>query len=162
MHIRGATPSDLPRIMEAFTHAREYMAREGNATQWADGYPTRDVILADMARGESYVIEHPELGVVGTFCYAEGDDPTYTSIEDGAWLNDSSYGTIHRIASTGACRGILRAALGWAETRQANLRIDTHASNATMLHLLAREGFVRCGTIYCRDGSPRIALQRSR
>ena len=98
--------------------------------------------------------------IVGTFCLVEGDDPTYAVIEDGRWLDDDAYATIHRLASNGVCRGVARAAVEWSVRRCPNLRIDTHADNAPMLAFLRKAGFVRCGTIYCRDGTPRIAFQR--
>ena len=40
------------------------------------------------------------------------------------------------------------------------LRADTHADNLTMQRCLEREGFVRCGTIYVEDGTPRVAFER--
>ena len=35
MRIRPATPQDLPRINWIYAHARDFMARAGNPTQWA-------------------------------------------------------------------------------------------------------------------------------
>lgn len=40
-----------------------------------------------------------------------------------------------------------------------NIRIDTHADNKTMQHLIEADGFTRCGIIYIADGTPRIAYQ---
>ena len=38
MNIRKSTEKDLPRMMEIFAHAREFMAAHGNPRQWG---PTR-------------------------------------------------------------------------------------------------------------------------
>lgn len=40
-----------------------------------------------------------------------------------------------------------------------SIRIDTHADNKTMQHLIEADGFTRCGIIYIADGTPRIAYQ---
>ena len=58
----------------------------------------------------------------------------------------------------GAC--VLRACVAWCAERQPHLRVDTHADNAPMLHLLPALGFVRCGIIHVADGTPRIAFER--
>ena len=85
---------------------------------------------------------------------------TAARIEDGAWLADAPYCAIHRIASAGRVRGVLRACVAWSARRCAHLRADTHADNAPMLRLLPALGFVRCGVVRVADGSPRIAFER--
>ena len=101
-----------------------------------------------------------EAGLEGVFALLDGADPTYAHIEDGAWLSDAPYGTIHRLASAGRVHGVLRACVAWCAERQPHLRVDTHADNAPMLHLLPALGFVRCGIIHVADGTPRIAFER--
>lgn len=51
------------------------------------------------------------------FMAAIGDDPTYSLIEDGAWIADGEYGTIHRLASTGIASGVASACIGWCWER---------------------------------------------
>ena len=136
------------------------MIREGNSTQWPVGYPSVEQIRRDIASGHSYVCEEAGLeGLVGTFYFAEEEEPTYEHIE-GKWLDDAPYGVIHRLASDGRVKGLAGKVLVWASARCANLRIDTHEANRTMLRLLERNGFTLCGTIYVADGSPRLAFQR--
>jgi ribosomal protein S18 acetylase RimI-like enzyme len=91
------------------------------------------------------------------------EDPTYGYI-DGAWMNDEPYGVIHRIASDGERRGIFKNVLEFCKEKMAvrnikNLRIDTHADNKPMQHLVEKYDFNRCGIIYLGNGSPRIAYQ---
>lgn len=88
-----------------------------------------------------------------------GADPTYDYIEDGAWLNDEPYVTIHRIASSGISHGIFRIASDFCKTLSDNVRVDTHNDNKIMQGRIEREGFERCGIIYVDDGTPRIAYQ---
>lgn len=160
MLIRPTTYADIDALLAIFAHARQQMAADGNPTQWGDGYPERSQLLDDIQRNVSYVIEHKG-HICGTFVFILGDDPTYHLIEDGAWLDDIlPYGTIHRIASDGTYKSIFRTVLQWCTTQCPNIRIDTHQDNHRMLHLIEREGFTRCGIIYTRNHSPRIAYQR--
>ncbi len=136
------------------------MIREGNSAQWPVGYPSVDQIRRDIASGNSYVCEEAALeGLVGTFYFAEEEEPTYEHIE-GAWLDEAPYGVIHRLASDGRVKGLAGKVLAWASAHCPNLRIDTHQANRTMLRFLEQHGFTPCGTIYVADGSPRLAFQR--
>ena len=137
------------------------MRATGNLTQWSDGYPSRTDVEADIAAGNLYVGEDAG-GIVMAFAFILGDDPTYRIIEHGAWLNDLPYGTIHRLGSNGRRRGILASCAEFCFGLTDNLRTDTHADNRPMLTAVSRAGFIRCGIIRCRDGSPRIAFQKMR
>lgn len=160
MKIRPTTHTDMDALLGIFAYARQQMALDGNATQWGDNYPEREQLEADIQQGVSYVVEH-EGAISGTFVFILGKDPTYLLIENGVWINDSlAYGTIHRIASNGSCKGIFHAVLAWCSAQCANIRIDTHADNRRMIHLIEKAGFTRCGIIYTRKCSPRIAYQR--
>ena len=88
-----------------------------------------------------------------------GDDPTYVKIDDGAWIEDSAYGVIHRIAARIGARGVVREATDFALSKIDHIRIDTHADNKVMQHVLEKIGFRRCGVIYVYDGSPREAYE---
>ncbi len=160
MTIRPTTYADLDALTAIFAYARAQMTADGNPTQWGDGYPTREQLENDIQRGVSYVIVHEGVPCA-TFVFIIGTDPTYQYIEDGQWLDDTlPYGTIHRIASNGQQRGIFRTVLDWCSAQCSNIRIDTHQSNARMIHLIEQNHFTRCGIIYARNGSPRIAYQR--
>ena len=160
MTIRPTTYADIEVLLDIFAYARAQMAADGNPTQWGDGYPTREQLENDIQRGVSYVIVHEGMPCA-TFVFIIGDDPTYQYIEDGQWLDDTlPYGTIHRIASNGQLRGIFRTILDWCSAQCSNIRIDTHQANARMIHLIEQAQFTRCGIIYTRDHSPRIAYQK--
>ena len=158
MNIRPTTHADIDALLAIFAHARAQMIAEGNPTQWGDGYPSPEQI-EDIQRGVSYVIEHNGQSFA-TFVFIIGKDPTYAYIEDGQWLDDIlSYGTIHRIASNGKQRGIFHVVLNWCLAQCNNIRIDTHKDNKRMIHLIEQAHFQRCGIIYTRNNSPRIAYQ---
>lgn len=158
--IRKSTVEDIEGIMPVYESAKAFMRSQGNLSQWTGGYPTVEVILQDIANGNHYVSVDDTGNILFVFTFIIGADPTYALIEDGQWVNDKPYGTIHRIASTASKANALRQCLSYCSQKIANIRIDTHADNFTMLIGLERSGFTRCGIIYTNDGSPRIAFQK--
>lgn len=158
MIIRNAVLEDMEQIMEVYLHAKEYMVSSGNPNQWINGYPAREVIEKDINRQQFYVCE--ENGQIhGAFMFFIGEEPTYQIIENGSWKNEEPYGTIHRLGSDGKYKGIFQECLAFCREKHANLRADTHHDNKTMQHLLEKHGFERCGIVYMKDGSKRIAYQ---
>lgn len=157
--IRSAEKNDLNAIMQIYSAAREFMAKNGNPNQWGKVFPTRELIADDIEKGRLFVIE--ENGSIhGVFAFMIGNDPTYAVIENGSWLTDTEYGAIHRVASDGKMHGVLSAAVGFCLTKISHLRIDTHKDNRVMQRQILKNGFAERGTIYTEDGSPRIAYER--
>ena len=162
MIVRFAEKRDLEAIERVYAAARAYMAASGNPHQWGDdGYPHRDLLESDIARKQLYVIEEND-EIYGVFAFMQGLDPTYGYIEDGQWLNEKPYGTIHRIASDGTVKGMFTKAFQFCLLQMDEIRIDTHHDNKTMQHVLDKHGFARCGIIYLGNGDPRIAYQYSK
>ena len=163
MLIRHSRLEDLAAIEEIYAHARAFMIASGNPMQWGDSWPPAEAVRGDIDGGTAdcgYVCEH-EGRVVGVFFFAVGDDPTYEVI-DGAWLDDSPYGVVHRIATDGTVKGTGSFCLQWACDQHPHQRIDTHPDNAPMRHVLEKLGFVECGTIYVdahEKHSPRVAYE---
>jgi hypothetical protein len=89
----------------------------------------------------------------------DGIEPNYQRIENGKWINNESYITLHRIASDGKVKGIFKSIMEYCKTISDNIRIDTHENNLIMQKLIEKNGFKKCGTIYVADGTPRIAYQ---
>ena len=105
MNIRKSTEKDLPRMMEIFAHAREFMAAHGNPLQWGElCWPPEALVRQDIASGNSYVCEE-EGRVVGTFFLDFGKDvePTYARIYEGKWMdfNFGEGGEVGRHSSVG-------------------------------------------------------------
>lgn len=144
--------------MAIYDTARQYMRQHGNTVQWVNGYPSEELLRQDMAAQQLYVMEDGG-GVYAVFAFVLGEDPTYVRIE-GAWRDDSPYGTLHRMGSDGTHRGVFAEGAAWAARRCRHLRADTHEANRTMQRCMEQAGFVRCGTIYVADGTPRVAYER--
>lgn len=154
LKIRPAEQADLEKIEKIYEAAREFMRKNGNPTQWKDGYPQRDLLEEDIKRKNLYVAMDAD-EICGVFLFVIGEDPTYSYIEGGTWRSDATYGTIHRIASCAS--GVFAAAVAFGRRQCGHLRVDTHADNKPMQHLAEKHGFSRRGIIYVADGTPRIA-----
>ena len=158
MQIRKATIDDLDVIMSIYKDAQDFMIESGNPNQWGHFYPSEDLVREDISKGISYVIcdrDNPH----GVFVLIDGLEPTYQYIENGSWINEEPYITLHRIASDGKLHGIFKSAIDYSKSISDNIRIDTHSNNVIMQKQIEKNGFRKCGTIYVRDGSPRIAYQ---
>ncbi len=156
---REARLNDLDAIMPVVDAAKCIMRDSGNTCQWVDGYPSREVIAADIARGGGFVATLGD-DIVAYFAFLPSPEPTYSSI-DGAWLDDvAPYHVIHRLASPPHVHGIFAAVIEYCAGVDPNLRIDTHADNAIMRHLILAHGFTYCGVITLANGAPRLAFQR--
>lgn len=154
--VRPAKQTDMDRILQIYEVARRFMAENGNPTQWGNGYPSRQTLEADIGLQRLFVVTEEE-AVCGVFMFSIGDDPTYAHIE-GSWRSKEPYGVIHRVAGTGG--GIFAAVLEYCSGQTGHLRIDTHADNKPMQHVVEKAGFCRRGIIYVEGGSPRIAYDR--
>lgn len=158
LKIEKSRIEDLDRLAEVFACARQIMKDSGNPDQWGDDGPGMQLVIDDIAKGNSYVVKDDEK-IVATFAFIVGEDPTYKVII-GSWLNDDPYGTIHRIASDGSVKGIFDFVIDQVKSYGIDIRIDTHRDNAIMRHAVAKNGFRECGIIFIADGSERIAYQR--
>ncbi|MGN1214839.1 MAG: GNAT family N-acetyltransferase [Candidatus Cryptobacteroides sp.] len=145
-------------MQEIFAAARKFMRENGNPNQWADDYPGEALLGEDIASGDSYLIQSGGI-IVATFVLKGGEDPTYKEINGGAWPNALLYATIHRIASSGATKGVLHAGVDFALQSYPAIRIDTHRDNTAMRMAIAKEGFEYCGIIRCWNGSEHLAYQ---
>ena len=168
MLIRKSCAADLPSLMPIFEEARRTIAALG-IDQWQNGYPSDEVILADIGLGQSYVCQI-DSKICGSFAMLESGEPTYDKIYDGHWLtgDDSrDYIAIHRVAISVSSRGsglsgkIISFASDFAQkSGRKSLRIDTHRGNAVMRRMLEKNGFIYCGIIYLESGDERVAYEK--
>ena len=162
MTIRAAHKSDLQAVMAVLEAAKGIMRASGNESQWANGYPSEDVILEDIALGNGFVVLERRR-IVGYFAFIASPEPTYERIYEGAWLDDElAYHVVHRIGSYPEVHGVFRAIMDWCFENDANIRIDTHRDNHIMQHCIEKYGFEYCGIIYLLSGDERLAYQKIR
>lgn len=168
MKIRQTEEKDLQQIMNLVQMAKEYF-RAHDIPQWnsADGYPTIEQFRSDMAHDDSFVLVDDTDTVIATACILSRPDPNYLIIENGKWLNDNPYLTVHRLCVNNDYKGNGAAGMifAFAEERAKkmgihDLRADTHDMNCSMRRALKKSGFIPCGRVYMEDGGPRIAYQK--
>ncbi len=153
---------DIPTMQKVFLQAKEKMRASGNMLQWTGAYPTDDQLKTDIERGFSYVVVREGV-IVATFVLALCPEPTYRIIYGGHWLDNTlPYGTIHRAASIHGVHGIMDIVLDWSFRQTNNIRVDTHADNTPMQHIMSKHGFKYCGIIHLEDGDERLAYQKIR
>lgn len=159
MIIRRTTVDDLEGILIIYADARAFMTKQNNPDQWGEDYPSRELLETDIRLNRSYVCILDKQ-IVGTFCFEVGVDPTYLVIFEGEWLDDASYGVIHRIASARDTKGVASFCVDWCFNQTPNIRIDTHRNNSPMINFLEKKGYMRCGIIYIENGDERIAFHK--
>ncbi len=168
MEIRKTNYDDISSLMPIFEEARKTIAVLG-IDQWQNGYPSREVIEADIKKSQSYcVLSDGE--IVGTFALITDGEPTYDEIFDGDWImgyKKSEYFAIHRVAISVKKRGsgISSEIINFCEKEakyslKSSLRIDTHRGNVVMRKMLEKHGFIHCGTIYLENGDERVAYEK--
>ncbi len=155
--IRKAKIEDLSEILAIYERARRFMAENGNPNQWKNVHPPKDSLVENISEEKLYVLINEDI-IDGVFFFDNGPDPTYEYIE-GNWLNDLPYGVIHRIASSGRTKGVLKECVEYCLTLCDNIKIDTHADNKIMQHSLEKLGFIHCGTIFVPNYGPMKAYQ---
>ena len=139
MTVRAATYADLYEIEVIYEAARRFMRESGNETQWQGGYPSSDVIKADVDLGRLYaVVDGNE--ILAVFVFAVGNEPTYDKIYGGQWLDTAEYAYIHRVAVRCAGRGIASFIFSWCFEQFSNIKIDTHRDNIPMQKALEKAG----------------------
>ena len=138
MSIETAQEQDLPELLHIYARARELMRQSGNPTQWGDSWPPEEVLQRDLSEGILYRIRRKG-SIVGAFAFGVGPYPPYEAIQ-GAWLDQSPYGVIHRLASDGRERGLFDECLSFCRERVGSIKIDTHPDNAIMRRLIEKNG----------------------
>ena len=162
--IRRTELADIASVMEVIADAQRRL-RDSGVDQWQDGYPTAEIIAADVAQAESYVYTIDNK-IVATAVISFAGEITYTQI-DGKWMDDSPYVVIHRLAVRAGYerQGLAVKMFDFAHTLAAergitSARVDTHRDNRAMQSLLAGQGYKLCGEITLQSGAKRIAYQK--
>lgn len=161
--LRLACEDEVPLCMEFIDDARAHQ-REQGFMQWTDTSPNIGHVVDDIKYKRGYFLTFGDKPL-GYLCLSFDGEPVYGGLE-GKWLSDSEYAVIHRLAfgkaarGKGASRDVFRLAEEICIDRGVHsLRIDTHENNKKMRHIIEREGFTYCGTVYY-NSSPRMAFEK--
>lgn len=161
MNIRTANQNEAASILDIYEKAKLFMRKTGNLTQWADGYPSIDVINDDIKNNQLYVIVDENNQPQGVFAFIKGPDVTYEKIYDGSWPEED-YFVIHRIAVAVQGKGIASEIFDYCTDKSEVIRVDTHKDNIPMQKALLKYGFSYCGIIHLLNGDERLAYRKER
>ncbi len=156
MFVRKVKKEEFETACEIYNAGREIMRKSGNMEQWSGGYPYPEITARDIEEEILWGVE-AEGELCGVFAFLEKPDPDYEKLIEGDWLNSNPYRAVHRVASSGRVKGVLRVILDFCKTFGCDLKIDTHRDNKIMQHLLEKNGFVNCGTALLVPDKIRLA-----
>lgn len=153
MIFRRATKADIEPSVEIMNDAIRRLGEQG-VDQWQHGYPNRERITQDVQEGIGWVLcLQGEVVAYGAMVFT--GEPAYAHITDGSWLtNDENYAVVHRMCvrqghiGKGYGRRFMAEAEREAAKSRKSMRIDTHADNRIMQHLMRSMGYTYCGIIY--------------
>lgn len=149
---------DIEKYLLIYEKARKLMEYIGNNEQWINGYPSKDIILTDIKNGNFYVLKDDK-NILAIFSLIEGVDRTYLNIYEGKRINDSTYMTIHRMASSFIKKNVFHDVIEYVKEKTNHIRIDTHKKNVVMQKAILKENFSYRGIIYLENGDPRLAYE---
>jgi RimJ/RimL family protein N-acetyltransferase len=156
--LRVATSEDLAHIMQLINYSKALLKTDG-IPQWQKGTPNEGTVTKDIDNAWEYVLEIDGV-TAGCAALWQKPDPNYSAIYDGRWLpgSDTPYAALHRVSVSPDFHGqhlgerLLKALIERGKDlgfRQ--FRIDTHAKNLRMQHLIAKTGFQRAGVVRMHD-----------
>ncbi|KRK98217.1 acetyltransferase [Secundilactobacillus odoratitofui DSM 19909 = JCM 15043] len=156
LELKKATLTDLDTIIAILKDGSNQLAESG-VDQWQGDYPSRDQITYDINHGFAYLAQSDDNETVGAIAVVTPPDTSYDTMQ-GTWLNNSdSYIVIHRVAvhsnhaGHGYATQLFEAVINHVVSDHPeikSIRIDTHADNKPMQHLINKMGFTKVGEIF--------------
>ncbi len=163
MLLRKADISDIEGLMRIFAQARSAQ-REAGFVQWEDGYPSAEILTADIYGDIGYVMDDEDK-MAGYVAIAPFDKE-YEKFPQ-LWRCAGAYAVFHRIAIADGYRGkgISKTLFDLAENKSrdmgaVSIRIDTGIQNRPMQHILIKRNYANLGTRSFSWG-PRLAFEKS-
>ena len=148
MILRKASFDVVSDVMRILTQARQAQ-RVAGFRQWDDGFPSPDVVKADISNGIGYILD--DGGVAAGYVAIARHDEEYDRHPE-LWDIAMDYAVFHRIAIADDYRGQKLSAtlFDMAEDLAIQLgaiviRIDTGLENRPMQHILATRGYKDLG-----------------
>lgn len=161
--LRKATLEDLATAHTILTQGR-LAQRAAGFHQWEDGYPSTEIIEADIASDNAYMLEVDghDAGYVVIATY----DAEYERLSS-IWRAVGAYGVAHRIALADEFRGrgLADVMFHVVENKMKAMgldaiRIDTGLENRPMQRAMTRRGYNALGAHHFIWG-PRLAFDKS-
>ncbi len=162
-YLKIVTENEVAAAMGFINEAKAFLKSQG-VDQWQQGYPNQAVIEQDIAEQKGYFLMDGD-EPLAYMCVDFNGEPAYNDL-NGNWLSDLPYGVVHRLAIGSKRRGCGLASISFQLAEKLILehgfksfRVDTDDDNKIMKHLLDKNGFTYCGTIWF-DYSTKIAYEK--
>ena len=163
MNYRLLDENEIDEVMEVIEDARALLKEEGNG-QWQFGYPTRLDLLNDIKNKQLYgIVEDNRIVAV---CAITGYEESYMHLYEGSWLSDFEYLVMHRVAVRKEYRGkgygkkLFELFIEVGKSKNIHsLRIDTHANNSLLIHLMNLYNFKYCGKAILPPNKDRVMYE---
>lgn len=155
---------DLNFAMEFINQAKKYLKSQC-IDQWQKGYPDEISIKNDLENQKGYFLSC-DSNFIGYLCIDFDGEPAYDNL-NGEWLNkNQKYVVVHRMAISNDYRGKGIASIAFNLVEELakskgvfSFKVDTDEDNSKMKHILSKNGFQYCGTIWF-DNSVKIAYEK--
>jgi GNAT superfamily N-acetyltransferase len=149
MHLRLATPADIPAIMQIVRRVVPLMRAAGNL-QWDDDYPNPEAFTKDIALAQLWVAELG-LRIAGVAALTTDQEPEYAHV---GWDITTPAVVVHRLAvhpdlhGLGVAAALMQQAEAVARDRGIReLRVDTNSENPATQRLFPKLGYHLVGEI---------------
>ncbi len=155
MDFSFALQSDLPELMALYRAATRQMEEQG-VFQWDEIYPSSEVVLGDIERGQMRIGTHE-----GEIALSYSLEPCARgAYEPADWRYDAAkFIVLHRLCVHPAFqgKGLARRAMDHLEEEARALgicaiRLDAFSQNPTALRLYESRGYEKAGEITYRKG----------
>ncbi len=163
MELRIVCQNEAVIAIEIIDMAKAHL-REQGIDQWQNGYPDIAIIHRDIEHGKGYFVVNDN-EILGYLCIDYDGEPAYDTLR-GEWHSNEPYVVVHRMAFHDNARGkgvsdIVFSMVEDLSRKKGinNFRVDTDADNHKMQHILQKNGFTHCGTIWF-DNSEKIAFDK--
>ncbi len=162
-YLQKADRTNLDAVMVLINEAKRYLNSQG-IDQWQTGYPDTNIIMEDIMHGRGYLVMNDN-DIAAYLCIDFDGEPSHEELT-GEWKSDLPYGIIHRLAISDAYKGRGLASIVFQLAQQLcidkgffSIHADTDEANVIMRHVLAKNGFDYCGTIWF-DNSLKYAYEK--
>lgn len=151
MNIIKANEKDIDQLISVTGNcAKDLMAK--NIYQWNESYPSREVLLHDIALQQLWKLE-VNSKIVGIVVMTEIEDEEYNGVE---WLTENAKNLyIHRLAvdpdhqGKGYAQMLMSFAENYAiENKYASIRLDTFSQNKRNQKFYENRNYTRLGNVY--------------
>lgn len=161
--LEQAKMEDIEIAMDIINDGKKYLKQQG-IDQWQTGYPDRENIKEDIIAKRGYFVKNDN-NKLAYMCVDFEGEPAYKNIK-GAWQSNATYAVIHRLAiskqnvGSGLSNVIIQLVEKLCKQKGVDsIRVDTDNANKIMQHILQKNSFVYCGTIWFA-GSDKLAFEK--